>query len=479
MKRNGKHRKILAPASRMRILQRKLSDVLNLIYRPTTVAHGFVLGRNIATNAAPHRNKNWVLRLDLEDFFPSINFGRVRGLFMAKPYALPPGAATVLAQLCCFEGSLPQGAPSSPIVSNMVCSRLDNEIRRLAADHRCIATRYADDITLSSNLKDIPPALASRHLTPVGYITKIGPALEHVIATNGFTLQRAKSRLSNRNQNQNVTGIVVNTKLNISRRLRDQVRSMLHSWERHGADAAAEYWHRKFDAKKRTGDRKPSFQRVVQGKLAHIGMIKGTGDPSYQALLGRYARLTGAPMIEDALWVLETNNGAGTGFMLEGVGLVTCFHVVEDGPVTAFRPKAHDEKFPVTLRHAMRSIDLAICSADGAPRSHCLRQSTSLFHVGQRVRVLGCPDWNPGNSVWDATGPVILVRKFFGAGYAHVDLPTRRGNSGGPVLDDRGHVVGIVRTGARWSGDDDPDGVEHGALSVQALEHVLKVGPDG
>ena len=479
LKRDGKLRRILAPVSRIRILQRKLADVLNVIYTPTTVAHGFVLKRNIATNAAVHRNRNWVLRLDLQDFFPSINFGRVRGLFLSKPYGLPEEVATVLAQLCCHDGALPQGAPTSPIISNMICSRLDNELRRLAADHRCVVTRYADDMTLSSQLRDLPSGLATRHLTSEGYVTTIGPALEHVVTSNGFAIHPAKSRLLHRTQNQNVTGVVVNSKLNVARRMRDQVRSTLRAWEKHSLPAATDEWHRKFDVKKRAGAKKPSFRRVLQGKLAHIAMIKGFGDPSYQLLLSRYSRLTGVPTVQDALWVIETPEGAGTGFMLKGVGLVTCFHVVEGTEAMAFQPTTPDERFPVTIVHALPNIDLAICSVDGASGSHELHRSVGGFRVEQTVRVLGYPDWNPGNSIWAATGNVLNVRKFFGAGYAHLDIPTRRGNSGGPVLDERGHVVGIVRTGARYSGDEDPNGIEHGALAVDALDTVIRCGPNG
>ncbi len=266
LKRNGKQRTIFAPASKIRILQQKLSQVLYEVYVPNLVAHGFFRERNIRTNAEFHRNREWVLRLDLEDFFPAINFGRVRGMFMRRPYNLPAPVATVLAQLCCFEGSLPQGAPTSPIISNMICSRLDNELRRLAADHRCTVTRYADDITISSNTSTFPKSIASRDLTPNGFITSIGPGLVHVIDSNGFRVHPTKSRLLWRHQRQDVTGVVINEKANVPRRFRDQIRSMLHAWEDFGLDAAAAQ-HDRYDKKRRTGTQRPSYRRVLAGKL--------------------------------------------------------------------------------------------------------------------------------------------------------------------------------------------------------------------
>ena len=148
-KTNGGTRTILSPNPRLKHLQRRLSQVLYAVYKLKASVHGFALGRNVATNAKQHVHARYVLNLDLKDFFPSINFGRVRGLFMAGPYNLGTEAATVLAQLCCHENQLPQGAPTSPIVSNMICSRLDFELQRHAGKHHCRYTRYADDITFS------------------------------------------------------------------------------------------------------------------------------------------------------------------------------------------------------------------------------------------------------------------------------------------------------------------------------------------
>jgi len=151
-KRSGGTRKITAPVTALKIIQRKLNQVLQHVYydkrRPSV--HSFIPNHSILTNAGKHLGRKWVLNLDLKDFFPSITFPRVIGLFKKKPYEIPAPAATVLAQICCFEDKLPQGAPTSPIVSNMLCAKLDNELGRLARKHKCKYTRYADDITLST-----------------------------------------------------------------------------------------------------------------------------------------------------------------------------------------------------------------------------------------------------------------------------------------------------------------------------------------
>jgi RNA-directed DNA polymerase len=397
---------------------------------------------------------------------------------MGEPYGLPQAAATVLAQICCWQNQLPQGAPSSPIVSNMVCARLDSELRRLAADHRCTVSRYADDITLSSNVAVFPQALASRILAPEGFLTSAGAALVHVIESNGFKVNTEKVRLLGRNQRQDVTGVVVNRKYNVPRRVLDQVRSMLHAWERFGYAAATEEWLRLYDFKKRgTRNPKPSFARALGGRLAHIRMIKGAEDPTFRRLMDRYRIVAGIPTTVDAIWVLEGPESAGSGFMLLGYGLVTCYHVIEGGNVIAFRPADPERRFRVVPRHASPSIDLAVCDLEGGPVGYVLSLRTTSVAIGEELRILGYPDWNAGNSIFVSTGQVISRRRYFGAPYFLVDATIRRGNSGGPALDSAGLVVGVVRSGARWVGD--TEDVEHGVLEATALSTLLTLGPDG
>jgi RNA-directed DNA polymerase len=113
----GGLRKISAPVGSLKIIQQKLNEVLRAVYEVKATVHGFAEKRSIVSNAQVHAGQHFIFNIDLQDFFPSINFGRVRGLFIGRPYCLPENVATVLAQICCFENGLPQGAPTSPIVS--------------------------------------------------------------------------------------------------------------------------------------------------------------------------------------------------------------------------------------------------------------------------------------------------------------------------------------------------------------------------
>jgi len=151
-KKRGGTRLISAPVTPLKIIQRKLHQVLLAVYQPKSTVHGFMPGRSIVTNAKDHAGRRYVLNVDLEDFFPSINFGRVYGMFKGIPYKKNSQIASLLAAICCFDNKLPQGAPTSPIVSNMICAKMDSQLRRMAQRYRCTYTRYGDDITFSTNL---------------------------------------------------------------------------------------------------------------------------------------------------------------------------------------------------------------------------------------------------------------------------------------------------------------------------------------
>ncbi len=136
-KRRGGFRIIHSPRKELKHMQQNLAAELYRVYRPRFAVQGFAIGRSIATNAELHLPARYVFNVDLKDFFPSINFGRVRGLFLKPPFSLPATVATILAQVCCHKNSLPQGAPTSPVVSNMICARLDRELTAVAKLHRC------------------------------------------------------------------------------------------------------------------------------------------------------------------------------------------------------------------------------------------------------------------------------------------------------------------------------------------------------
>ena len=284
---------ITAPVTALKLIQSKLAQVLSLVYEPKPSVHGFIRDRSIISNARPHRVRRYVLNVDLRDFFPSINFGRVRGLFMARPYQITSDAATVLAQICCFDNQLPQGAPTSPVVSNMICNRMDTQLQQLAGANRCFYTRYVDDLTFSSSEPQFPSNLASPDDDGTTGRYRPGTDLERVVQDNGFTINPTKVRLQIRPSRQVVTGLTVNNaRLNVSRRHVRQIRAMLHAWRVYGRSKAEQAHQSLYAQYRNPSKRPPQFQAVVKGKIVFLGMVRGKGDKVYRGYADLFQVLT-------------------------------------------------------------------------------------------------------------------------------------------------------------------------------------------
>lgn len=287
-KKNGKTRTIIAPVSGLKFIQENLSKILLAIHKAKFCAHGFLKDRSIKTNAQRHVKKKIVINLDLENFFPSINFGRVRGIFMSHPFEFSKNVATALAQVCCYEGYLPQGSPSSPIISNYICRRLDNQLLRFAKRNKLNYTRYADDITFSTNLKAIPTAVGEIKDNSL----EISGELNEIISSNGFEVNKEKVRFAFKNNRQEVTGLIVNSFVNVNRKYIRHVRAMLHAWETFGIGAAAEEHFEKYNYKNKPKiNIELSFQAELIGKIGFIGHIRGKGDKIYKKLYRRIKTL--------------------------------------------------------------------------------------------------------------------------------------------------------------------------------------------
>jgi RNA-directed DNA polymerase len=235
-KRGGGVRKVNAPSPELKLLQRRLSDLLqNCIDEinhgrkwKDQLAHGFKRHRSIITNATKHQKRRYVFNIDLQDFFPTINFGRIRGFFIKDVnFLLHPKVATILAQIACHENGLPQGAPCSPVISNLVGHVLDIRLCKLASAHGCTYSRYADDLTFSTNKPDFPPSLAHRTAGEV-HKWEVGDMLQAALTSAGFAINPTKTRMQYRDSRQAVTGLVVNRKVNIRTEYRRVVRAMAH-----------------------------------------------------------------------------------------------------------------------------------------------------------------------------------------------------------------------------------------------------------
>lgn len=225
-KRNGESRTICAPSGHLKALQVKLANMLWCYQKSIweekgvkpNISHAFEKEKSIITNAKIHRNKRFVLNLDLENFFDSFHFGRVQGYFEKNNnFKLPYDVSVILAQLTCYQGRLPQGAPSSPIITNLICQTMDIYLLRVAKKYKLDYTRYADDLTFSTN---------DRH-----FVENQEKFLAEAIAAikrAGFSINEKKTRLQFRDSRQEVTGLIVNKKLNVNHAYVRKTRAMAH-----------------------------------------------------------------------------------------------------------------------------------------------------------------------------------------------------------------------------------------------------------
>jgi len=288
-KKSGGIRTISAPSTALKIIQQKLNYILINVYQPKPSVHSFLPARSILSNAKVHVGRRNILNIDLIDFFPSINFGRVRGLFIGKPYNRDAKVATILAKICCFNNQLPQGAPTSPIISNMICAKMDSELIHLAKINRCDYTRYADDITFSTNIRQFPSDIVQ--LDELDQI-EVGSNLSQIIENNGFKVHPKKIRLRNRYQHQEVTGITINKFPNLRRRYVRRIRAMLHAWEKYGLENAEKEFLNRYDKKHRSPWKQtPSFKHVVKGKIEYLGMVRGKDDYLYLSICQKLKEL--------------------------------------------------------------------------------------------------------------------------------------------------------------------------------------------
>ncbi|MET3595351.1 hypothetical protein ABID26_004763 [Mesorhizobium shonense] len=273
-KKAGGVRTIKAPHKALKAVQKRLAnDLLEIeqVLEKTRVnkadcilAHGFKKNLSIMTNGENHRKRRYVFNVDLKDFFPSLNFGRVRGFFMKhKDFELDSDVATILAQIACHDNQLPQGSPCSPVISNLIASVLDIRLNELARQHNCTYTRYADDITFSTNEKLFPAAIGRREHGSLN-LWEAGSKLVKAIERAGFELNPAKTRMLLDWSRQEVTGVVINQKVNIPADYYATVAAMCHHLFMDGACFTMV-----------GGVKQPFPLTKLRGRLAYIYQVRG------------------------------------------------------------------------------------------------------------------------------------------------------------------------------------------------------------
>ena len=286
-KKHGGYREITAPKGGLRGILNALNILLQTYDEPTPWAFGFVCGRSVVDNARPHVGKRYILNLDLKDFFPTITRQQVADCLTAEPFGFSSLATKLISGLATVrtknnEEVLAQGFATSPTLSNFSCREMDKEIAGVAAAQGITFTRYADDLTFSSDV-DI--------LRPQGELVQ---QVKTIVERYGFRLNEEKTHLQRRGRRQEVTGLMVTEKVNVSRRYVREIRSLLYIWERYGyEDACQAAWksYRQQHGKTKEYLYFVPLNAVLRGKLNYMKMVRGADDPLYQRFVSRYNAL--------------------------------------------------------------------------------------------------------------------------------------------------------------------------------------------
>lgn len=246
-KKSGGFREINIPSFELKKIQRWILD--NILYRiePSIHANGFIKRKSILNNAAFHLNKNYVLNMDIKDFFPTINQNQVFKVFYDLGYTKE--VSFILSKICTFNNKLPQGAPTSPYISNIICRFLDNRLSKLSESFNATYTRYADDLSFSSNVK----------------INNLLPIISKIINEEGFKVNISKTRILEKNQSQNVTGLIVNGEIvRVNKKYKKILLSEIYYCKKFGVNNHLD----------RLGSKKKFYKEHLYGKAYFIKMVE-------------------------------------------------------------------------------------------------------------------------------------------------------------------------------------------------------------
>ncbi len=479
-KKRGGHREISAPPPSLKIMQRKIATALLALHPPKPSSHGFLRGRSVVSNARRHEGQRVVGNIDLQDFFPTIHLGRIVRALENPPFGMGEDAARVVAQVCCDEnGRLPQGAPSSPIVSNIICRTLDDRLQQLARQHGCRYTRYADDITFSTSR----PALSTEILyhDPITGIPVAGAALQSVISSSGFAINHGKVRIALSERRQEVTGLTTNERANVGRWFVRELDSLIHIWRIHGAESATASFTRRhrFVTPDFTPAKLISFLR---GKLSYVQMVKGEHDPICRRLQWALSDLAGSPVpppldlldlrpvslsgrkgrfrgwqsvtekYVDSIKLVEVKVGedfaCGSAFVVDSDTLVTAGHNVAAGPLRIY--DGDEAIYPKRIYYVNvpGAVDCALLLFDGHPfaAQGSLHFQYRLPEIGEHVAAMGFPQvaYREPTVVLHVGAVEALPKSLARCRFIQTGFQGGGGLSGGPLVDEKGMLLGLM-----------------------------------
>lgn len=497
-KKSGGVRTITAPKDELKFIQRQLLCFLEKNYLFLDCQHGFIKGKSCVSNAACHVGKRFVLNGDIENFFDNIHFGRIRGAFLNKPFSFSNEVATTIAKIVSYNKKLPQGAPTSPLISNIICYSMDKRLNYLAKKNNCRYSRYADDITFSTDAESFPKEIAIFKDGKTYFSNKVIGIINGGFG-NGFVFNDKKTRLQKRFMRQEVTGIVVNRKTNVNSKYIKNIRAILYNIRKHGYfDTYIKTFG--FDDVSEEEARNKLFG-FLGGKINYLKMVKGDADSIYLKYANEFNKVFKSETFDITeeikilkyakrkCYVIETDYCFGTGFSLEKNKICTSTHIIvnkENMPSFVFNQKneKYEKQFPIkvspfvhllhpNLRNKKFVDVFSITKKDyesdvitlniNINNKNKLNLARRKAKVGDVVYMVGYPGFNgfTQSSMQILKAVVTGYNVYFGRKLINTDISPKHGMSGGPVLNTNREVVGII-----YAGFDDGSNENVGFISL-------------
>lgn len=493
LKKNGSKRKIHKPSDSLMVIQIKLKNIIYENFSSHINAHGFVPEKDILTNAQIHIDRKYIINLDLENFFKNISYGRVSNMFI-RYFKLNLKVAYTLANICCHpDGYLPQGAPTSPIVSNIIAKTMDKDltsyVRKMPTARY---SRYADDITLSSNLPFTSQIMEYKSELPV-----LSTHLTKIITDNGFIINNDKVRFQRYTEHQEVTGITVNKKLNVRRTYIRRIRAMLHSLEQNidNLDIPIQKFKEQYPFRNKKYSDKIDMFKVLKGMITHLGHVKGSTDSVFIKLALRFNKLVvdisrtkikpikivlSNNFYDDNVFIvdsgdndifyfdkksnmLDTAYGQGTAFYLQGVGLITNYHVLEyvidlielgmniigkEYNIRYFKWNSYQVSYFAKIIYYDIEKDIVILEPENIDINNVgIIASNESIKKDDFVRLLGFPEYSYNDEIKITDGNIDRKVHYKKNIRYEISQNIFEGNSGGPVVNSKDEAVGIAVRG--------------------------------
>lgn len=248
VKGKNKDREITAPSLKLKMRQRWILDQILIKTPLSNCCHGFVQGRSIVTNAKKHIGNKQILLLDIKDFFPSIKQDNVKSIFLSLGYS--KSAAFRLAEICCFEGVLPQGAPTSPCLANIRCKDLDDELFQIAKLYNVEYTRYADDMAFSADID-------------LFFLIEI---VKKILSKYDFTINESKTRIYKDGSRKLITGILVKEDcLKLPKQYKRKLKQEIYYCKKYGVSTHLENTN---------SLSRVNFREYLYGKVYYLKMVE-------------------------------------------------------------------------------------------------------------------------------------------------------------------------------------------------------------